>query len=123
MNLAIVGSRTFSNYDNFEQHVLDTLKEWDYDVKSIEKIISGGAKGADTLAKMFANNHGIHLVEYLPDWNKHGKAAGIIRNADIVNACDHIIAFPSKNGKGTQNSIQRAQNSVPPKKIKVIFID
>jgi hypothetical protein len=44
---------------------------------------------------------------FKPNWNL-GKAAGILRNTDIVNECTHIIGFPSKNGRGTQDSMRKA---------------
>jgi len=44
------------------------------------KLVSGGAKGADTLAERFAKELGIDCEVFLADWNKHGKAAGFIHN-------------------------------------------
>ena len=46
---------------------------------------------------------------FKPDWLKYGKAAGPIRNQQIIEYATHVIAFPSKTGKGTQDSIIRAK--------------
>ena len=70
-----------------------------------ECIISGGAKGADSLARQYANEHAIAIVEYKPEWDKYGRAAGFIRNTDIVNNSDMIIAFWDGKSKGTKHSI------------------
>lgn len=105
MKLAIVGSRDFTN-----QKLLDeTIDE--YLIKQgcmPELVVSGGARGADTLAENWARKHKIPLKIYKPDWQKKGKAAGILRNTDIVNECTHMVAFPSDTGRGTQDSIRKA---------------
>jgi len=89
--LAIVGSRDYCDYDNFKIHV-------DQYITSIgiilEEIVSGGAKGADSLAERYAKEHGIKMVIYEPDWESYGKKAGIMRNTDIINHATHVIAFP-----------------------------
>jgi ABC-type sugar transport system substrate-binding protein len=58
-------------------------------------------------------------VIYSADWNKHGKAAGFIRNQDIVNACDRLIAFSHQDSRGTAHSIRLAREAGKP----VIVID
>ena len=73
--------------------------------------MSGGAKGADTLAENWAEEYGIPITIFRPDWKAYGKAAGPIRNTDIVNECTHMIAFPSVKGKGTQDSIKKAKEN------------
>lgn len=102
--LAIVGSRTFTDKNLFNS----TLEKYIIDHGLPTTIVSGGAAGADTLAERWAVAHGIATEIYKPDWKKHGKAAGVLRNTDIVANCTHMIAFPSKRGKGTQDSIKKA---------------
>lgn len=103
--LAIVGARTFNNVEVFES----VLNEYVQEHGLPAHFVSGGAEGADTLGERWAVANEIPVVTILkPDWKKHGKAAGIIRNTDIVNTCTHMIAFPSKTGKGTQDSIRKA---------------
>jgi hypothetical protein len=111
MNLAIVGSRDFTDYDWFTQQVEQILNEWDTETESIKCIISGGARGVDSLAKRYATEHDIKLIEFPADWQKFGKSAGPKRNTQIVEACDHLIAFPSKEGRGTQDSIAKAEKA------------
>lgn len=103
--LAIVGHRKFT-----DQHLLDdTLKEFVVRHGMPTLVVSGGAKGADTLGEAWAKKHKIVVNILKPDWKKHGKKAGVLRNTDIVNACTHVVAFPSKLGKGTQDSIHKAK--------------
>ena len=52
IKLAIVGSRDFTDYERFKEAVLQTLLNWNVNKTDIEYIVSGGAKGADTLAEL-----------------------------------------------------------------------
>lgn len=99
--IAVVGSRTFNNYPVLHR-ILDSLGP------SLGTVVSGGARGADSLAAQFARERKLPLREYLPDWNVHGKAAGFIRNKTIVQNCDGLIAFWDGQSRGTLDSIQYA---------------
>lgn len=104
MILAIIGSRDFTDKTFFNQKI----REWIETFGTPSKIISGGAKGADSLAAEYAIKNGIELITYHPDWNQYGKSAGPIRNTLIINDCTHVLAFPSRMGKGTQDSLRKA---------------
>ena len=106
ITLAIVGSRTFHNYAHLER-VIDQVRK---NIK-VRCIVSGGAKGADTLAKRYAVANKIEYVEKKPDWEKYGKGAGFERNADIVDCADHVIAFWDSESHGTAHSIGLARES------------
>lgn len=114
--LAIVGSRTFKDKTSFTKY----LQEWITENCKPEKIVSGGAVGADTLARNFAKENNIDLIEFLPDYNKHGRIAPLLRNTQIVDCCTHSIAFPSKNGSGTQDTIRKLKNAK--KSVTIHFI-
>jgi len=109
MKIAIIGSRSFINIDLMTQ----TLNDLD-----IDEIISGGAKGADTLARNYAIENRIPLKEFKPDWAQYGRGAGIIRNKQIIDSADYILAFWDGQSKGTQSSINYAKKNDKP--IKVI---
>lgn len=106
MKLAIVGSRTFNNYQLLEETILQN-----YDLSVIDEIISGGAIGADTLAETFAHKFNINLTIFKPQWDVYGKKAGYLRNEDIVGNADNVIAFWDGCSKGTKNSIDIARRS------------
>jgi len=100
MKLAIVGSRTYENWDEFLKLVQDVIY-----VDGITKIVSGGAKGADKLAEKFADFFEIEKEIYHADWNKHGRSAGYIRNKDIIKNSDIVVAFWDGESKGTKHAI------------------
>ena len=78
---------------------------------NLDVIVSGGAKGADSLARHYAVVNDIELVEFIPDWKKYGRGAGMKRNKDIIENCDYCIAFWDGKSKGTKNSINLAKKS------------
>ena len=96
--LAIVGTRAFTDYRRFCA-VIDAVNT------PITAIVSGGAKGTDTMAAKYAREHDITLIEYLPNWDEFGKSAGYRRNVMIVERCDAMIAFHNGTSKGTQHDI------------------
>ena len=104
MKIGVVGSRTFDDY----KLLTDTLEAL---VDNIEVIVSGGANGADKLAAKYAQNKNINLIEFLPQWQLHGRSAGIIRNRSIVQESDMILAFWDGLSKGTANTISRARKA------------
>lgn len=64
-------------------------------------VIHGGARGADTLADVWATSNGCEIKKYLADWNDWGKAAGPMRNAKMLEDNPDIaivFAFPGSNG-------------------------
>lgn len=77
----------------------------------ITLIIEGGARGADTLARQFGQFAGIPVQTFPADWQKHGKGAGPIRNAQMLREGrpDLVVAFPG--GRGTANMIEQARKA------------
>lgn len=107
MKLAIVGSRDFNDYEKMKSILWDLFHIRQSTVPK-DIIISGGARGADTLAKKYAEEEKQEYIEFLPDWNTLGKAAGFIRNQQIVNACDIVLAFWDGKSKGTEDTLNKA---------------
>ncbi len=71
-------------------------------------IVQGGATGADALAKRYAIENDIPYEEFLPEWNKYGRAAGPKRNSEMLDSgIDVVIAFPG--GRGTQDTVGKAE--------------
>lgn len=73
------------------------------------KIVSGGAIGADKLAEKYANENKYEKIIFKPDWKRYGNGAGAVRNREIINEADIVIAFWDGESKGTKNSIDIAQ--------------
>jgi hypothetical protein len=107
VRLAIVGSRDYTDWRWFQARVDSYLKEFHENHKPTE-IISGGARGVDAMAKRYAEQHGIEYVEFPANWAQFGRSAGPIRNGQIVKRATHMLALPSRAGRGTQNAINQA---------------
>lgn len=77
--------------------------------RSIDAVIHGGASGADTLAGIWAKEWGCQVSIYPADWQKHGRAAGPIRNQQMLDEGkpDLVVAFPG--GNGTADMVHRAR--------------
>jgi hypothetical protein len=75
----------------------------------IAAIIQGGGKGADYLAASWADFNGVPDIDFLADWHKHGRAAGPIRNQQMLDEGkpDLVVAFPG--GRGTADMVRRAK--------------
>jgi predicted Rossmann fold nucleotide-binding protein DprA/Smf involved in DNA uptake len=106
MKVIIAGGRNFSNYKLLKDYceiILDNYRE-------IE-IVSGGAKGADKFGELFASENNLVVNQFLPDWAKYGKAAGIKRNEYMAEYSDMLIAFWDGKSIGTKNMINLAKSN------------
>lgn len=110
MKLAIIGSRIFTDY-NLLKETLEPYKS------KITLVISGAAKGADTLGEKWAKINNIQTLIFPADWTTYGKRAGFIRNEDIIKNCDACIAFWDSNSKGTAHSISLCKKYNKPYKV------
>ncbi len=101
MKILIAGSRTITDMDI----LLKVIKLSGYKITSSDEIVSGGARGVDTLAEIYAKNNGIPIKIFKPDWDKYGKSAGVIRNYEMAKYCD--IGIVIHNGSnGSMNMIR-----------------
>lgn len=105
MKLAVVGSRTFNDYNLLKQH-LDEI----HSITPITLIISGGAKGADKLAEKWAHQNNIETLIFEPDWDRFGKQAGFLRNKDIILNSERVLACWDGESKDTLHSINIADH-------------
>ena len=113
MNKVIIaGSRDFDNFISAEHNLLSFFKAFGIHSTDIE-IISGGARGADKMGEKFANRYGIKLTVFPAQWDKYGKSAGIIRNAEMAQYAKGGILFAFWDGesRGTKNMIDTAKRN------------
>ena len=101
----IAGGRDFNDYDLLERYCNHILKNYD-DVE----IVSGGARGADSLGERYAIKYNKKIHKIIPDWDLHGKSAGYKRNAEMGNYADALIAFWDNESKGTKHMIDIANS-------------
>lgn len=103
----IAGSRTFSNYQLLRDSCNSLLSEKQRTHTVV--VISGTAQGADRLGERYARERDFQLRRFPADWNRNGKAAGIIRNAQMAENADALIAFWDGKSRGTRNMIETAK--------------
>jgi hypothetical protein len=97
----IAGSRDCTDYSQLIQAVAEC--GWE-----ITSVVSGIARGADTLGIMYAHNNSLLLDKYPADWNKYGKSAGPGRNAKMAENAEALIALWDGKSKGTKHMIDTA---------------
>lgn len=106
--LIICGGRDFDDKEllinSFNQVLAELPDEY------VVSIVSGMAPGADRLAYLYAKEINCTCYSMAADWDKHGKRAGFIRNADMINVADGVLAFHDGTSKGTAHTIQLAKN-------------
>ena len=101
MKVIIAGGRTITDYSL----VLSALGESDF---TPTEIVSGMAPGVDTLAIQYATQNNLPLIEFHADWNKYRRAAGPIRNRQMAEYGEALVAIWDGESRGTKNMIEEA---------------
>ena len=110
MVTAIIGSRNITAFDLSKVVPSDTTV-----------IVSGGATGVDTLAARYARAKRLPLVEFKPNYREFGKGAPFVRNRQIIDYCDNVVAVWDGVSKGTKYTVDYARKQG--KKVKLIVVD
>ena len=110
MKLLIVGSRTITDFD-LSGHIPEDT----------HLIISGGAKGMDTVAERYADEHNIEKLIIRPQYKMYGKAAPLKRNEEMVREADVVLAVWDGCSRGTQYTLNYAREQE--KKIIEIIVN
>jgi hypothetical protein len=111
VNIAVIGSRTFKDRKFLFEKVDSFIETHEHINKKDVTIVSGGAIGADTFAREYAEVNNMKIIEYLPDYS-YGIKAPLMRNIQIVDHSDYILAFPNKDSKGTWHTIREAERKM-----------
>lgn len=101
MRTIIAGSRTIINYNELENAI--SAAGWKPTV-----VVSGCAKGADLLGEVWANSHQVPLLRFPANWDEHGKYAGILRNIQMAENAEALIALWDGESRGTRHMIETA---------------
>jgi len=101
MKTIIAGSRTIDDVEIVENAIRDS------DFK-ITEVVSGCGHGVDRIGEEWAGNNQVPIKYFPADWNAHGKAAGPIRNAQMAEYADALIAVWDGKSRGTKNMIDEA---------------
>jgi hypothetical protein len=100
----VAGSRGFTDYQLLTA-TLDRLLTGRNEVV----VLSGGARGADRLGERYAAARGLGVERFLPNWGHHGRAAGVVRNAEMVMIADVAVFFWDGSSPGTADGIRKAR--------------
>lgn len=106
MKVIIAGSRSAGEYMNF----LDVEKAVLQSGFVISEVVSGTARGADRLGEQFAESYRIPIKRFPAAWEVHGRSAGYIRNSEMANYADALIALWDYNSRGTKHMIDLARD-------------
>lgn len=105
MKVAMIGSRT---WPEDKQWMIEQVID---DLPLDTTVVSGGARGPDYWAEMYAAYRKMPILIFPAEWDLYGKSAGYRRNQDIVNAADFVVAFWDGESKGTLSSILLAKRA------------
>lgn len=109
--VAIVGSRDYGvwYHEGIRYQDLSEVREFVGSLPACVTIVSGGARGVDTAAENAAREFGMSLKVWKADWATYGKRAGMVRNRQIVDDVDCVVAFWDGFSKGTKHTIDEAR--------------
>lgn len=100
----IAGGRDFQDYPLLCQTM-------DFLLSNIQEeivIVCGKARGADSLGEQYAKDRGYTIHPFPADWDKHGRSAGFVRNKEMVQNADALVAFWDGQSHGTKHMIDLA---------------
>lgn len=102
--VAVVGSRDYPEID-FVRYWVWTMRPF------IAVLISGGAGGVDLAAEDAGLDYGLDVVSRPADWDRYGRAAGPVRNTQVVRIADDVVAFWDGVSRGTADTIGKARDA------------
>jgi len=110
MKVLVCGDRNYT--DTARVHgALDALDR----LNGIEAVIEGCATGADSMGESWAREHGVPIRHFRPEWDKYGRAAGPVRNRQMLmeGRPDLVLAFHDnlEESKGTKDMVRQAQKA------------
>lgn len=101
MKTIIAGSRSITS-------IKTVRKAIDASNLTVTEVVSGGARGVDSLGEKWASHNHIPVKRFIADWNRHGRSAGPIRNRQMADYADALIAIWDGESRGTKNMIGQA---------------
>lgn len=116
IKLIIAGDRRMTDYNLLASwaEVVDAGLAESSQGNYVCQVVSGGARGADQLGEMWAEEEGREFIEFPANWSKYGKAAGIMRNIEMANYADMLLAFPAADSVGTVHMVEAMRREGKP---------
>ena len=112
----IAGGRDFNDYELLKSKC-DYYLSFVLSSGDSITIVSGHARGADTLGEQYAMEKGYPLDSHPADWDKYGKSAGYRRNQEMVDVAQAAICFWDGKSKGTKHTIDLCKKKGIPCKV------
>ena len=111
--LIVAGGRDFGNYKSDYKLLSAKLEDircviWKEDIADDLEIVSGGARGADSLGERWAKEFHVPIKSFPANWELHKKRAGILRNMEMAEYSDSLLAFWDGKSPGTGHMISYA---------------
>ncbi len=103
MKLLIAGSRSITAFD-LEGHI----------PPEVTVIISGGAKGVDTLAEQYADEHGLEKIIITPNYSRYKRCAPLKRDEEMVELADAVLIIWDGVSRGTKYTLEYAKKKNKP---------
>ena len=110
IKVIIAGTRDFNDYAFLKKNVDYFLQGINPNNEEIE-IVSGNARGADKLGERYAKEHNLPVKLFSANWDKYGKRAGYLRNQEMADYANMLIAFWDRKSKGTNHMINIAKKA------------
>lgn len=104
MRVIIAGGRDYDDWSDGEGYI----EEFRNQISSKMSVVCGMAKGADTLGLRYAKENELVVYKFPANWDKYGKSAGYVRNKEMAEHADALLAFWDGKSKGTKNMIDIA---------------
>ena len=98
VRVAVIASRNIKAFDLSK-----------YLPEGTDELVSGGARGVDTVAREYARSAGLPITEFLPEYDKYGKGAPLVRNVSIIEYADIVLAFWDGKSRGTRFVIDKCK--------------
>lgn len=109
--ILIAGSRTISDYSHLINAMNKAIEDGIIPPSSSFEIVSGSARGVDTLAKKYSEDIGVKITEFKPIYlHKNDKGAPLRRNIDMANYSDVLIAVWDGKSRGTLHMVNEMRN-------------
>lgn len=104
LKLIVAGGREFKDYQRLSAEIFSYAEGVGDNVGV--SLVSGMARGADALGYRFAKENNVKVYEFPADWDKYGKRAGYLRNSEMAQFADALMAFWDGKSRGTRHMIE-----------------
>ncbi len=108
MRILITGSRDWEDWEAVDTAIQNVIgNQW-----GPHTVVHGTARGADSIADYWARYRGLTPEPHPADWNRYGKRAGFVRNAEMVNlGADVCLAFIRNGSRGASMTAELAEKA------------